>query len=390
MNILLVTGMFVESEREPLGGMAKAIYQISKGLMKRGHDVRILSASGMKREGEWKYKGVSIYHIRRGVDINSSEISEFLMDIIQREIGIEHEIKRINRMWHVDVIQYSGWYGIGMLHFSNIPSVMRVSSYTKSQLSTNFDKRKVKYLELIERMAVNRMNVVYTPALVTARVIENDTQKRVYVLPTPFQEEAVAENDNLYKEVLNNIDYLLFFGRMSKDKGVLVINECINDIMTRYPSLHIVFIGTDTIIDGKSCKSEIIRSAGQYIDRIHIMNALPHSKLFPIIKKSKAILMPSLMDNLPNSCAEAMALGGIVIGTDGSSLEQYIIDGKNGFLAEIGSADSLLEKIEQCMEISEQERERMQKNAKDSLHRFSEEVFFDHLEELLKRVANKK
>ena len=96
------------------------------------------------------------------------------------------------------------------------------------------------------------------------------------------------------------------------------------------------------------------------------------------------------MDNLPNSCAEAMALGGIVIGTDGSSLEQYIIDGKNGFLAEIGSADSLLEKIEQCMEISEQERERMQKNAKDSLHRFSEEVFFDHLEELLKRVANKK
>lgn len=53
------------------------------------------------------------------------------------------------------------------------------------------------------------------------------------------------------------------------------------------------------------------------------------------------ILMPSLSDNLPNSCAEAMSLGKIVIGTNGSSLEQFIENKKNGFLAKIGSAENL-------------------------------------------------
>ena len=77
--------------------------------------------------------------------------------------------------------------------------------------------------------------------------------------------------------------------------------------------------------------------------------------------------MPSRIDNLPNSCIEAMAMGKIVIGTKGASFDQLIVDKTNGFLVNIDNADELLKKIEEILclsddyisEIGEQARERI-------------------------------
>src|ERR1051326_7456438 len=55
-------------------------------------------------------------------------------------------------------------------------------------------------------------------------------------------------------------------------------------------------------------------------------------------RASASVVLPSLIDNLPNSCLEAMGLGRVVIGTKGTSFEELITDEANGFLIEqIGS-----------------------------------------------------
>ena len=56
-------------------------------------------------------------------------------------------------------------------------------------------------------------------------------------------------------------------------------------------------------------------------------------------------MLPSLIDNSPNSCLEAMGLGGVVIGTRGSSLDELITDGVNGFLVTPNDPDALAEKM---------------------------------------------
>jgi glycosyltransferase involved in cell wall biosynthesis len=50
------------------------------------------------------------------------------------------------------------------------------------------------------------------------------------------------------------------------------------------------------------------------------------------------VVTPSRVDNCPNTCLEAQALGKIVIGTRQSSLEELVDHGVTGFLAEPGSA----------------------------------------------------
>ncbi len=47
------------------------------------------------------------------------------------------------------------------------------------------------------------------------------------------------------------------------------------------------------------------------------------------------LFLPSRIDNLTNTCIESMALGKVVIGTQGAIFEQLIEDGVNCFLCRI-------------------------------------------------------
>jgi glycosyltransferase involved in cell wall biosynthesis len=80
-----------------------------------------------------------------------------------------------------------------------------------------------------------------------------------------------------------------------------------------------------------------------YFDR------MPHASLYPIIEHAEAVVLPSRIDNFPNTCLEAMSLGKIVVGTRGASFDQLIDDGESGFLCEIDDRKSLLAAIERAL-----------------------------------------
>ena len=71
------------------------------------------------------------------------------------------------------------------------------------------------------------------------------------------------------------------------------------------------------------------------------------------------ILIPSRIDNYPNTCLEAQALGKIVVGTRDSSLDEMVEDGVTGFLAEPGDSESLASAILRGLALSAEERKQM-------------------------------
>ncbi len=72
--------------------------------------------------------------------------------------------------------------------------------------------------------------------------------------------------------------------------------------------------------------------AGALHYKIIYPGVLPHAQLLPIIEHASAVVLPSRIDNFPNTCLEAMACGKIVIGTRGTSFEQLIDDGISSFV----------------------------------------------------------
>lgn len=385
MNILFVTGLFATRvDDTSLGGMARAVYKSAKGMKERGHQVRVLAVDN--RDRKWNYKEIPVISIDASVNPDEEDVICLLENTVSRERKIQKAINKLNQEWKIDIIQYTGWFGIGLFHYSKIPAVMRISSNTKVQLNSIYSIAKEKCLDKLEYMAIMRMNAVFAPSNVMACSVTQNTGRKVRVIETPYDNEEIVFDDSVYNKKLNNKKYILFFGRMSKDKGIYVIRDILYRVLKKYPEIHFVFAGDLTINEGISVEEQLKDAAMEFSSRIIFLGKLPAEKLFPAIEGAEMILMPSLMDNFPNACAEAMSLGKIVIGTDGSSLDQFISNGYNGLLAKIGDADSLLTKIKEVINMSDEQKCIMSVNAKKRIKELSLDNYSRKMEKYYKKI----
>lgn len=382
MNILFITGDFATNEKSILGGMAGAVYKSALGMQKRGHYVRILAASTQNKE--WKYNSLEVISVRTQNVLSEASVAKSLYYILQREIIIQKQIRLLDKQKKINVIQYTGWFGIGLLHYNRIPAVMRVSSYTKIQLVNNYSKKKKWLFSTAEYLSAKRMNFIFAPSRLMAEGIEKELGKKVGVIETPFLYDRIEPDASIYQKKLKDKKYILFFGRMTIDKGIYVISEVICKVLCENPNIYFVFVGGASSDIVKTLKT----AAGEYKNRVILLGVLAKSKLDPVIQNAQMVLMPSLADNFPNSCAEAMSLGKIVIGTNGSSLEQFIEDGVNGFLTTIGDTNSLYRCIDHVMMLDDNTKKYIAENAKQRIKRLDLEMYSLYMENLYSKVID--
>lgn len=107
--------------------------------------------------------------------------------------------------------------------------------------------------------------------------------------------------------------------------------------------------------------------------QIMYFGKLPHEQLYPIIKYAWAVVLPSLVDNLPNAMLESMALGTIVIGTYGTSFEELITHNSSGFLAQPGDSDELCHVMEYVQHLTEEQRKAICHRAQEHIKLLSVE-----------------
>lgn len=389
MNILFVTGEFADSKKNlALGGMAYAVYKSALGMQRRGHNVQILAVSNCNRR--WFYRGVEVISVRTYQYLDDDSFGKVLMGILKREYCLRMTIKKLNKKEHIDIIQYTGWFGIGLLHSNVAPSIMRVSSYTKVQFKYNYFESKKYLLEVVEYLAAKKMNYIFAPSKIMAVEMEKDIGRKIGIKETPFLFKEMIWDESLLQKKLKGKKYIFYFGRMSVDKGILVIRDVLYAVLDKYHDIYFVFAGSSSKYNGVSIEKELLRASKQYKKRILFLGWLEKNKLYPVIYNAEMILMPSLSDNFPNSCAEAMSLGKIVIGSDGSSLEQFIENGKNGFLAKIGNAKNLYYYIEKVLELEEGERQKISRRAQMKIKKFDLDVYSTRMEVLYKKIVNYK
>jgi glycogen synthase len=205
----------------------------------------------------------------------------------------------------------------------------------------------------------------------------------------PFLFEPGPLNDEILRNRLSGKRYLLFFGAVGLLKGVAVIAEIIDELLCQYEGLFFVLIGQDKGYRGRPMMEHLWNRAGQNRQRVLHLGVIPHPCLYPILQNAHAVVLPSLIDNLPNTCLEAMALRRVVIGTRGASFEQLIEDGRSGFLAEKNSGPSLLEKIREAMALDDFARKAMGDCARERILKLSPERAATELIAFLERVSRR-
>ena len=138
-------------------------------------------------------------------------------------------------------------------------------------------------------------------------------------------------------------DYVLYFGRFSKEKGVNLLIEA-KDI--------------NFVCAGKGDLEEELSSA----PNITNLGFKSGYELRELIAKAKCSVYPSIWyENCPYSVMESIMLGTPVIGANLGGLPELIEDGKTGLIFENGNVDELKNAI-QKLQNDESLAERMHKN----------------------------
>ncbi len=389
MNILFVTGLFAK-ENASISGMPNYIYKTVTALEQRGHNAYILTADD--KSCSWKYKGVAVYSVKIFPRLRGFAWLSFGLQSIIRDAFLQRKLRRLVEELNIDMIQYTGWFGVGCLHSAKIgvPAVMRMSSYARVQLISAFTPKQIDVISRMERWASRNMDAIFAPSRVIANGFAQDIHREVKVIETPFQLEIDPKDwdYSVYNKKLKGKKYFLFFGRLSPDKGILTIARSLYSILCKHEDIFFVFAGDLFSIDGRDILDMFRDYGKEHIERILYLGSLQKEKLYPIVSEACAVLIPSLMDNLPNSCMEAMYLRKIVIGTKGTSLDQLIQDQVSGLLIEADNDEMLVDQMNMILEMPAENIKDLGDNAHERILRLRPENTVRELEEFYQSVRN--
>lgn len=371
MRIAFITPEYI-TEKNFYGGLSNYVHRVSLALKDMGHQPVIFVSSDKK---EVLYHGrIEIHRIKPSLPLGLFFISSFLkkylhqywLEWLANSYALNRELRKTNEKGCFDIVQYSSYMATGFFRLKKIPSVVRISS-----LQSLFRERRGespcindRMIELFERMSFRRADGIFGPSKIVANSIEECINKKVKIIKTPFLMDVTPKKMEHLKEEFSGKKYLLFFGSLKKAKGVQVIAQIIFELLDNHPDLFFAFVGKNCHFNDKTMLDYVYEKAGKHKDRVIYFSEMGHPELYPIIQNAYAIVLPSLIDNFPNACLEAMYFKKIVIGTDGASFEDIIDNGRSGFLCKPNNPESLRMTIEKVLSISNNEKEAIEKNAR--------------------------
>ncbi len=372
MVVLFASPNYVQKEEAPRGGVSMYIRRVARALKEFGHTPIILS-SGIKNMHYWE-NGIEVFFVSCPGISQGTNSAEVLADIFHSSFIVNQKISELIDTRKIDMIQFSSIRSWPLLYFGKVPAVMRLSSYDKLYYRDFPDITIANRRAFLQRLAARRCTTVFAPSNVHANAFAKDIHRKVAVMESPFWNECNEYDDGVYQNKLKGKKYVLFMGRLTVTKGILVAAEILEQFLELNPEYYFVCCGIEQKGGKENLARALERGTGKHRDRFIYMKALPHNLLYPIVMRADFVIFPSLSENFSNACMEAMYFERVVIGTDGASYEQLIDDGKSGLLCMPGDSKSLLKKMNEATAMNEMQKKMMGKRAKRRIDQLSPEI----------------
>ncbi|HTZ40601.1 MAG TPA: glycosyltransferase family 4 protein [Syntrophales bacterium] len=359
MRIAFATPEYV-TEPEFDGGLASYLHRAALSLVKMGHEPVIFVAA--QENERFNHRGVEVRRVAKrhaGVRVlNRLTGRRFRKSFqwIEQSWNLRRAIQEAHREEPIHIVQYASYMATGLFRARSIPSVVRISSF-EPLWQTAYERRTEGWDERLivklEELSLRRADGLYGPSRLLADLVGKALDRPVCVIEPPFHIVADEEDESARLDSLAGRQYLLFFGSIGLLKGAGLIAGIIGEILDRHRDLCFAFVGKDQGFRGQPMMEHIRRQAGPFRDRVRHLGRLEWNKLHPVIRGAYAVVLPSRIDNLPNTCLEAMALGKVVIGSRGGSFEELIEEEVSGFLVDNDDGADLLGTLEEVLQLDD-------------------------------------
>ena len=345
MHILFVEKHYPLLDGSHGGGAGTYVRIVAQELTKQGHKVSVITGfETYSEDGFFKDRDTDVYtqninskvlwYISKIPLINSLifRSAEYLIKGYKKFCLIN----RINKKCKINVIEYSSNGDFWQSIFKSIPYVVHFhgSKYTIDR----FLKRKITFgdrlMNYFSGYFYKNASFIISPSqwMLTEVEKENNFQyqnKLVIKYPTSYFDSEILKNK------INKKVRFFMAARDDAAKGWNQIIASVNNLSEYYLNKsEFIFFGLNKISKANKKNNMTIHKFSK------------RSVVIEELKKSNVALVPSWVDNSPNTVYEAMAFGKAVIASNRSGIPELVEHHKTGILVDPMNVEELTRAIE--------------------------------------------
>ncbi len=331
-----------------VGGIARVVNDLSKRLIKDGHDVTVITYREENAPYFEEDKGVKVYRIDNYI-IHPNNFIDWIMQMNFNMVAKANEI--IANEGKFDVIHAHDWlvaYCAKTLKNSyDIPIVSTIHA-TESGRNSGIHDETQRYINDTEWM----LTYESTEVIVNSNYMKRELQS---LFGLPFEKINVTPNGintNMYNTIekdynfrrqyaLDNEKIILFMGRLVYEKGVQHLISAMPKILAGYHDAKLIITGKGGMID--ELKSQV-HSMG-IENKVYFTGYMDAKQVCKMYKCADVAVFPSTYEPFGIVALEAMLAGTPVVVSDIGGLNEIVTHGVNGMKSYAGNPNSIADSI---------------------------------------------
>ena len=346
MKIAFLTPEFL-TECDSGGGIGNYVFKISMALKKEGHYVEIFVLSKKKTE-IINFEEIPVHRIpfannkilvilRKSLRKITGETFTVLNMLFNAWVFRKYFMRR-NKIIKFDLLHSANWHlsGFFIPRENGFKHFLRLSD--SRILWDKADGKKIgkneKIIEYLTKRYIKKVDFAFAPSNFLAKYYSDQFNLQVRVIRPPLitLEKKTDDRFTYPKKFL-----IHFASTLGERKGTIWLSKTLNEVYKSIPDFTIIFAGRVS----ENLYLQLQEILKENINRIWFIQALEKEKLYTLIGGALASVLPSIVDNIPNTVLESLSLSVPVIGTKGASIDEIVEDGISGRLVEINNTEQL-------------------------------------------------
>ena len=403
MKILMLTW---EYPPRVVGGIARVVNDLSKRLIKDGHEVTVVTY----REGNAPYyeldKGVKVYRVDNFM-INPNNFIDWVMQLNFKKKTKTGEI--IAKEGKFDVIHAHDWLVANaaktLKHSFDIPIVATIHA-TEAGRNSGIREPNQKYINDTEWMRTYEANEV----IVNSNYMQSEVQRlfglpfeKINVVPNGVNLNKFTGMDRDYsfrrKYAMDNEKIILFMGRLVYEKGVQNLIAAMPKVLASYHDAKLVIAGKGGMLDELKAQVDYLGIS----NKVYFAGYMNGKDVERMYKAADISVFPSTYEPFGIVALEGMLAERPIVVSDAGGLGEIVEHRVTGMKSYCGNpnsiADSILELLfnpELCdnivknAKIKVKENYNWQKIAQDTHFTYQKAICETMAERQKKQIAQEK
>ncbi len=345
MKILMLTW---EYPPRIVGGIARVVHDLSKRLIKDGHDVTVVTY----REGELPYyendKGVEVYRVDNYM-ITPNNFIDWIMQLNFNLVAKASEI--IAKEGNFDVIHAHDWLVANaaktLKHAYNIPLVSTIHA-TESGRNSGIHDETQRYINDTEWM----LTYESTEVIVNSNFMKGHIQglfglpfDKINVIPNGINLTNFngIERDYEFRRqyALDNEKIILYMGRLVYEKGIQHLISAMPKILDNYHDAKLIVAGKGGMLDELKAQVEYMGIS----NKVYFTGYLDAKQVQKMYKCADVAVFPSTYEPFGIVALEAMLAGVPTVVSDVGGLNEIVEHGITGMKSYAGNSNSIADSI---------------------------------------------